>query len=63
MQYKMTPLMWAATEGNEHMVKLLIDAKASTEAKDEVKGLGLCLFLCVYQRGVLSVYTMRVPMA
>ena len=55
--------MWAATEGNEHMVKLLIKAKASTEAKDEVTGLGLCLFLCVYQRGVLSVYAMRVLIA
>ena len=39
--------MWAATEGNEHMVKLLIKAKASTEAKDEVKGVGMCLFVWI----------------
>ena len=36
MQYGMTPLMWAAMEGNVHMAKLLISCRAKIDALTQV---------------------------
>ena len=36
MQYGMTPLMWAAMEGNEYMAKLLINYRAKIDAMTQV---------------------------
>ena len=36
MQYGMTPLMWAAMEGNEDMAKVLIDYNAKVDALTQV---------------------------
>ena len=36
MQYGMTPLMWAAMEGNEDVAKMLIDYNAEVDALTQV---------------------------
>ena len=36
MQYGMTPLMWAAMEGNEDVAELLIDYNAQVDARTQV---------------------------
>ena len=44
----MTPLMWAAQCGHTDVVKLLIDAGADIEAKNDVsKRISICTFVCV----------------
>ena len=44
----MTPLMWAALNGHSDVVKVLIDAGADIEAKDNVsKRISICTFVCV----------------
>ena len=44
----MTALMWAAANGKADIVKLLLEAGASTEAKDIVsKRISICTCVCV----------------
>ena len=44
----MTALMWAARNGKADVVKLLLEAGASIEAKDTVsKRISICTCVCV----------------
>ena len=44
----MTPLIWAAIYGHADIIKLLIDAGADIEAKDDVsKRISICTCVCV----------------
>ena len=44
----MTALMWAANNGKAETVKLLLEAGASIEAKDNVsKRISICTCVCV----------------
>ena len=45
----MTALMWAAWYGHSDTVKVLIDAGAAIEAKDNVsKRISICTCVCVF---------------
>ena len=44
----MTSLMWAASNGHSDIIKLLLEAGASTEAKGHVsKRIFICTCVCV----------------
>ena len=44
----MTALMWAAYNGHSDVIKVLLEAGASIEAKDNVsKRISICTCLCV----------------
>ena len=44
----MTALIWAAQDGHTDIIKLLLEAGASIEAKDDVsKRISICTCVCV----------------